>query len=682
MQFIRDLQGDFEPYVPETIATLVPLTKSASVEVVESTFTTFAYLFKYLYRPLSANPIPVFDAFAVLLGRDEPKKQYIVRFAAESLSFLLRRTRSQTQQDFIRHILGDLQAHANCSDYIEGVSYLLAETIKGVDHSLHAKGLVLFENILSVVQSQADMIPEDSVATNVLENVTINLLHHCTRESYAPILSLYSNLIKQQDRLRDLGWRMSFISVAVRKGTRIDDWVSLLRVLQESLDTVEPDSAWNAVRLASVLYTYAPHEAILQVSHRLLSNLTRQDVGHFLSFSSILAKQHLENFITFVLPTYRSFVNEHWSAVNEGKIMRSVIDLSKLQAFKDETSAAVGGKLRLGERNVEDVASSIVSLRLSKQNQAYARVLVQFSGAVTGEDKSVPAMVALLSQCLKGRDTASNTRKFSLLIGTLLEILSKSKAWDAASMASVMSKHQGLWHSTSFLKGYASLAFRHSLGMTTDHMTQALMENLSGPGHYRRLYSLQILQCLTLKFSQVDRDMLSVCEIIESTDLTIDATRSLAMQIRKLNQNYPILDNEITKMVIARFSLGLMTGNYTPFWSYCSETLGVVAQTDPDLVWSLAKDWFDCTTFNLGDDEAVVESPSEDLQISEAKLDSFRCFNTAELRQNCVNTRHNVTNHEKAATVEYSEVSPFSVYIVCLQTDFSRALVTKMKRGM
>lgn len=660
MQFIRDLQGDFESYVPTTVGTLIPLTKNPSVEVIEATFTTFAYLFKYLHRPLTSKPNPVFDAFAVLLGRDAPQKQYIVRFAAESLSFLLRRTRSSIQTSFLEHVMKSVE-DTNRDSYTEGVSYLFAETIKGVEHSIHAKGLVLFEAFQKlVVRPHGHAEAEDAVSLAVMENVTINLLHHCTRESFRPILESYISMLSSKiDRTIQLGWRMCFISCAVRKGTRIEDWSQLLKALLSSLSTDGITDSWNAVRLTSVLFTYAPHEAILPLATKIIALLQDHNSINILCLAEILCKQHLINFSSFVLPQYRKYICDRWSMENDAMIMRSVINLAKLDAFVQDSSNTLERCLRVSDSIISDTVANLDTADVSRSGQAEARVLVQFSGVIGSAQLFRPALQRLLSRCIDNRENRQQTRDSALLIGTILELLARLKDSLDPQQVDRFIKHTGLWASSAFLRGFAKYSVRCAHVKLNDQITRLLLDNLSFPGHYRRLHSIQILQRADADYQELDLDLLSVSEIIESTDLTLDATRSLAMQIRKLNQHFHLLKNATTITAIAKFSMGLMTGNYTPFWSFCSETLGVVSKTEPDLVWSLAMDWFRNHEFDLGTPEEALSAPDISSEVHEAQMDCFKCFNTRDLRQNCEDSRRVLQHSRDVAISVYAADSAY-----------------------
>lgn len=72
---------------------------------------------------------PLFDILAPLLGR-EHQKWFITRFAAEALSFLLRKTREEPLRLIIRHVFEDLiqvVENPGAKDYKQGLMTMFME---------------------------------------------------------------------------------------------------------------------------------------------------------------------------------------------------------------------------------------------------------------------------------------------------------------------------------------------------------------------------------------------------------------------------------------------------------------------------------------------------------------------------------------------------------------------------
>lgn len=87
----RDLQKDFYQYYSEILTVLLELLNTKEAEQLEWTFTCLAYLFKFLWRPLSKDVSTVFYSLLPLLSDNQP--EYINSFAAESFAFIVRKVK-------------------------------------------------------------------------------------------------------------------------------------------------------------------------------------------------------------------------------------------------------------------------------------------------------------------------------------------------------------------------------------------------------------------------------------------------------------------------------------------------------------------------------------------------------------------------------------------------------------
>ena len=95
VQLARDLQQDFSPYFPRLFSVLAVRLNSRDPEILEKVFSCLAHLFKILWRHLIAESDVICSCYASLLSS---QREYVLRFAAESLSFLLRRSLAANQQ--------------------------------------------------------------------------------------------------------------------------------------------------------------------------------------------------------------------------------------------------------------------------------------------------------------------------------------------------------------------------------------------------------------------------------------------------------------------------------------------------------------------------------------------------------------------------------------------------------
>ena len=148
----RDLGPRFECYFGRAVTIICDIASAnKDVSVVEWCFNSLAWLFKYLSRLLVTDLRRLYDLMAPLLGKTR-QKHFIMRFAAEAFSFLIRKAstmyhKSQEPLNLIlSHIVDDI---ASLSDmerdrYTESIISLIFESIRGVKREIHTTGVTTF----------------------------------------------------------------------------------------------------------------------------------------------------------------------------------------------------------------------------------------------------------------------------------------------------------------------------------------------------------------------------------------------------------------------------------------------------------------------------------------------------------------------------------------------------------
>lgn len=145
MAVSKDLQKDFYEYFPRCLIVIIDLLRTKDTEQIEYTFTSLAYLFKFLWRYLIQNIKTVFDLLLPLLADTQPT--YVNNFAAESFAFVVRKIKDK--DSFLKTILHILKNNPNA---ISGCGKLLFEVISGIPgqfHSCAEQMLSLYFNALN-----------------------------------------------------------------------------------------------------------------------------------------------------------------------------------------------------------------------------------------------------------------------------------------------------------------------------------------------------------------------------------------------------------------------------------------------------------------------------------------------------------------------------------------------------
>jgi len=126
VQFSRDLQDDFMPYFSRFFDVLVRLlnTRHHDPDALEWTFICLAKLFWFLRRFLINDLQTVYRLCSPLLSSSN-YREYINTFAAESLSYLLRKARNK--DEMFSFMFTELK---NSKDQVLGIGRLLFEMVK------------------------------------------------------------------------------------------------------------------------------------------------------------------------------------------------------------------------------------------------------------------------------------------------------------------------------------------------------------------------------------------------------------------------------------------------------------------------------------------------------------------------------------------------------------------------
>jgi U3 small nucleolar RNA-associated protein 20 len=138
----KDLLQDFFPFYLDFLKSFADLLESVQdPHLIQSIFTSIAWLFKINAKSLVKDIIPTFDILLHLLN----SKDYIQGFTAESFGFLVRKLNADQLRKLLfkmRHHLEDQQ-----ENLAHGFGLVIIESIKHVQGNLHSKGLEILKEV-------------------------------------------------------------------------------------------------------------------------------------------------------------------------------------------------------------------------------------------------------------------------------------------------------------------------------------------------------------------------------------------------------------------------------------------------------------------------------------------------------------------------------------------------------
>ena len=313
----HDLGQDFETYFSRTVSLLTKVAGNHdAADVIEWCFTCLAWMFKYLSRLLVQDLRPLLRIMKPCLSH---RKEYIARFSAESLAFLLRKASVlyPKRNEALRTALTELLEHIDQSEHqtSHGVMSLLVETCLGVEYGTHSGATYVFECLLEV----AEGFGYPTQVQEVVHGTLISLVHRTDAAGFRAILSVLLQHAKSCQETNSVG-QMAFMAalleivVGTRSGTRIEDWKPVLDTiitLTKSVRKFPAEDRLNRLVLSTsaLCLQYTPMDQLLPASMALLDS-TYQSMSSrdFFAYCTMSADLGCERFHQLLLPRLQQYI--------------------------------------------------------------------------------------------------------------------------------------------------------------------------------------------------------------------------------------------------------------------------------------------------------------------------------------------------------------------------------------
>ncbi|RYP72723.1 hypothetical protein DL771_004059 [Monosporascus sp. 5C6A] len=700
--FAHDLGARFEKHYPTAISLITEIASHPQdAAVVEWTFACLAFLFKYLSKLLVPDLRPTYDALAPLLGKSR-NPPHIARFAAEALSFLVRKAAAPANREkalprLVEHARADLESARETRQmglYYHGLMTTFAEAIKGHGQGIHTTGPEIVRALIKAVPDEESIASEPMTWSDLVTGVLVSIVHHTSAETFGPIAASTVNIASKDERLAEYPLRyclyvrlLGTIS-GVRKGNRIADWPLLLKSLRDalngisqnrhSLDARSPSEVWQQIVVnIAIIWANSPMEAAIPFITDLMNVMTREPLMRWLiPFCSYFADLDATRFRSLFIKHFQKFVVMHWSgASNEDMLCVSLprmVESGGLPSTKDAEG------FQLPQSWQDQIVSEFERLEISPFPEQGASSTYN-KDPKTWHDRCLPKYSALLKLL---ESTTVRPSTYGPIVDILLRKLklalrpSPSHATEEAHFIVSqgfaaymrMSKITGQVDSsigpllraaapryhrlTGFLE--AMIAYEECAHNTSgspsrsdssgsheneDPLLKSLVENLSTPSHEHRLASLRLLGKLELVPDQLE------CHAImlqtEEMPLNLQSVRAITMYIRKLAMNYPQLTRDSwLQHAVPSFLFGMLTVRLAPVWDAAVDALSQICRTKPgeEAVSDIAFRWLETPSKRW-------EGPVKDATASShGGLTDFECLNLAKLHDRAKDVEHVVTN--------------------------------------
>ncbi|KAH7196857.1 armadillo-type protein [Fusarium flagelliforme] len=340
--FAHDLGVRFEKHYGRSLDLIVAIAaKPQDVDVIEWTFGALAFLFKYLSKLLVPDLRPTFKVMAPLLGKSR-HPPHIARFAAEALSFLVKKAAAPSHREIAlkrlvecaRDDLLSIKDDRQFTLYKDGLMNMFAEAIKGTDNIIHSTAPAVFAALVDAIPEEERTLSEDTTWTDVVCGVLTSVIHHATADTFGDFATGVHEAIRanmERKAPTDQQWqvvpliRIYGTMAGVRKGYRITDWSPLIKNFVEMLSTVtkagpevpqEASSAvWKFVIVSiAIIWHHAPIDALIPHIVPLIQSLSREPfMKWFIPFCSYFCELDAQRFGSLFRNDFQRFIANHWS---------------------------------------------------------------------------------------------------------------------------------------------------------------------------------------------------------------------------------------------------------------------------------------------------------------------------------------------------------------------------------
>ncbi|EME81165.1 uncharacterized protein MYCFIDRAFT_204211 [Pseudocercospora fijiensis CIRAD86] len=653
----HDLDARFEKHFQRAVATITALAaKHDDHAVIEQSFTCLAWLLKYLSRLLTPDLRPLYDLVAPYLGK-ERQNPFIVRFTAESLSFLLRKTAATYERDstpldsIMQHMLQDCET---CKDepsadlQQQGIMALLTEAVRGVQNGIHTSGKAVLQCLLKCAGGIAKK--NEEVVERLTTGIVTSLIHYCNKEGFEPVLDVlldfaHAALSPPLSSSIHFASSLLFTAMSVRKGSRIMAWNKVATATRDligacdSLTSISEHIAEAVLAsLAIYLTTSTTLDSVAETTRMLELLRSKKWESHFPHFCDIYFRLSINGtFDHLVLAQLKQFVSQQ-----KGKLhpeLLALIPRAGSQHPKDLFTIPndvfdrfIALLTRVGGQS-EDVDSN----ELAEAN-AHLSITPYLLLDDSQRQDLQAALRALVEKGLTDRRGRSReVRDFSLgpAFHHLLQLgLQTTKADNLWVLLCEACRHvSGLPVFWSNLLQFLKLWKPTNAGAQVEQLEEVLISCLAMPSDSIRSDVLDLIQQLYRLKGLEEPEILATAITIESTPIKLETARSISMNIRRLAKQYSTLnENDPMVRAIPTYCFGLLHVRLSQAWEDASNTLASICETKAgeEVVISLIQTWIDQSAA-AADQEvsepSLLDSSSEGFKV----FSDFECPNLAKM---------------------------------------------------
>ena len=635
--FAHDVGLRFEKHFHRIITTIARVASHhPDAEVIEWSFNCLAWLFKYLSRLLVPNLQPLYDIMAPLLGK-ERQKPFITRFAAEAMSFLLRKAGASYHKskdplsNIVAHIFADLTKSSNDAHlelYEQGVMTLFAESIRGVQDNLHSSASAIFGELLKQylgIEVNETHTQGQSTTTRVLQGVLIATMQHTSCETFKPVeeaILLVCQDSKSGDHIPKLRLRVHLLLIlaSVKNGAQVSDWESIFQKIAEWMSVLRSDIEGRdsvlipeILTLLAVAHQQCPLNLAISTSRSFSILLTDPWQGHFLGFCGLHAELGRQRFDDFLLPTFKEFI------------------ITCVQDYEQESAACI---LRLQSVSLANKLNIVFPATWQDTTLNKIKVTVSDVHSLDSHEKQIFLCSAVLEMLREGEGNSDFRKSATTLIEDVWNASSDTlpestigplenfvagnaftfavrhggfRATDSTwwkHLCEVVPRFESLtpfWTSTLELLRQQPSSFKiEDVGPGATILQTSLLDCLSSASHDLRSIALEVVLEIVRREAQVSSQIFEDALSIENTTPSLETMRSMSLQVRNLASEYKTATEASWRdRVIPAWCFGLLHVKFSQLWTDACNALKDMCDSKQgeEIVCGIAFRWLEgCAT--------------------------------------------------------------------------------------
>ena len=596
-QFCHDLGPDFTKYYERAVTSLIKLLdvaiKFESPEVFEWGFNCLAYVFKYLSRVLTDDLIPTFDMLLPLLSNP---KEYLSRFSAEALSFLIRKSNTKKLSTLTSHFFEKLNNSDKDSNLYDGLLTLFTEAIVSTPGSLHSKS----NSIITVLLEESFKIQDSQLCTALFCDVWMNISKHAEIEALTPVtestIECISKFITDQNSSNII--QILSTMVFAESGRKIANWSLITKTIDSVIKEATSLKADNITFLFAVLLRNADVRCLTQYHKVIFETVLNNYPSEFLQFFSFGQQLTFEKLLSFNGVKYlNKYIENNWKTEEE-KIVLYLLQLQKSEKFSSKINVKIPSTF------TDSVLSSLKSYcnKVTSIDDIYEiywrSIVLKYS-----EPKKNDEILQLTKLLLNASEFKDN--KFNRdTIGSLLEIISDVTSEDFVTLLpTLISSLVDNMDSISYIKG-----LNHILNkMRNNNSIQSVLKdnedtfvrfgnNLSLPNDILRSYSFTLLATVfDLQNIELPRYIQEI-RLLSDIPLTLQNARDITTRIRNAGKEFAkSKPGEQMGSFFIKSLFGLLTIRFSPVWDGVYEIIPDIYNKDADLVWEYVSKFLNIT---------------------------------------------------------------------------------------